>query len=110
LLNELERIPGFGLALSCDFLKSLGYVNFGKPDTILRALFADLGLSASDDARQVLGAMSRVAYNVGVTTYNVDMLFWLIGSGKFYLDGVNIGRRRSDFIEFAQARLGTNKQ
>ncbi len=27
------EIDGFGFALSCDFLKEMGYVKFGKPDT-----------------------------------------------------------------------------
>jgi hypothetical protein len=46
-----------------------------------------------------------VADHVGVTPYAVDMLFWLIGSGDFYLDGIKIGRQKEKFIEYARSRL-----
>jgi hypothetical protein len=51
-----------------------------------------------------------VAQNVGVTPYNVDKVFWLIGSGYFYDDpqiGKNgrIGSRKKEFINMAQPRL-----
>ena len=34
-----REIEGFGFALSCDFLKEMGYVNFPKPDVHLRDIF-----------------------------------------------------------------------
>ena len=51
-----------------------------------------------------------MAGNARVTTYNVDKLFWLIGSGYFYEDnhiGNNgrIGSRKKEFIGMAQPRL-----
>ena len=54
--------------------------------------------------------MARVARNVGVTPYNVDKLFWLIGSGYFYEDqdvgnGGRIGSRKKQFIEVAKMQL-----
>jgi hypothetical protein len=59
---------------------------------------------------EVFKAVARMASNVGVTPYNVDKLFWLIGSGYFYRNpevGLNgkIGRRKKQFIEMAQAAL-----
>jgi hypothetical protein len=57
----------------------------------------------------VFKAVARVASNVGVTPYNVDKLFWLIGSG-FYEDphighkGM-IGSLKKQFIEVAQIEL-----
>ena len=52
-------------------------------------------------------AVARVASNVGVTPYNVDKLFWLIGSGYFYEDPhighkTRIGSLKKQFIEIAQ--------
>lgn len=35
---------------------------------------------------EVFKAVARVASNADVTPYNVDKLFWLIGSWKFYDD------------------------
>lgn len=99
------EIDGFGFPLACDFIKELGYLNFSKPDVHLKKIFVALGLSLKEDDYQVFRAIIRVARNVGVTPYNVDKLFWLIGSGNFYLDGVNTGRNRNRFIEYATLSL-----
>ena len=58
----------------------------------------------------MLKAVARVPRHAGVTPYNVDKLFWLIGSGYFYGNpeiGNNgkIGRRKKQFIETAQVAL-----
>jgi thermostable 8-oxoguanine DNA glycosylase len=100
-----KTINGFGFALACAFLKDLGYHKYAKPDTHLKAIFTALGLSRSQDDFEVHDAIVRVADHVGVTPYAVDMLFWLIGSGDFYLDGIKIGRQKEKFIEYARSRL-----
>ena len=78
-----HEIDGLGFALSCDLLKELGYANFPKPDVHLRDIFTALGLfeDAGDDY-QLFKAIVRVAQHAGVTPYNADKAFWLIGSGK----------------------------
>jgi hypothetical protein len=58
----------------------------------------------------VFKAVARVARNVGVTPYNVDKLFWLIGSGYFYNDEHigkkgRIGSRKEAFIALVQPAL-----
>jgi hypothetical protein len=50
------------------------------------------------------------ARHVDVTTYDVDKLFWLMGSGYFYDDphvgnGGRIGSQKKRFIEVARSRL-----
>lgn len=102
LLLERE-IDGIGFALACDFLKELGYINFAKPDIHIRDIFTGIGLCpARAYDYDVFKAVVRVAMNVGVTPYNVDKLFWLIGSGNFYEDAQigNNGRVRSLKKEF----------
>lgn len=87
------EIEGIGFALACDFLKELGYVNFAKPDSQIREIFIGVALchpKVSD--YQLFKAVVRVAKSVGETPYNVDKLFWLIGSGKFY-DDKQVGRK-----------------
>lgn len=106
-----QEIYGIGFALACDFLKELGYENFSKPDVQIKAIFPALGLcpfGAGD--YEVFKAIARVGRNVGVTPYNVDKLFWLIGSGTFYNDahvGKNgkIGSRKKAFIALARPVL-----
>jgi hypothetical protein len=106
-----HEIEGFGFALSCDFLKELGYVNFPKPDVHLRDIFTALELCpARVDDYQLFKAIIRVANNANVTPYATDKVFWLIGSGNFYEDreiGSNgkIGSHKQDFIEFARQKI-----
>jgi hypothetical protein len=106
-----HEIDGFGFALACNFLMSLGYENFSKPDVHVKEIFGALGLCAQGAGDyEVFRAVARVARNAGVTPYNADKLFWLVGSGNFYDDphiGNNsrIGRHKKEFIEVARARL-----
>ena len=100
------EIDGIGFPLACDFLKELGYLGYCKPDVHLKVIFPQLGLSSDETDFGVFKAIVRVARNVGVTPYAVDKLFWLTGSGNFYLDGVRIGRIRDEFVRYAQQRLG----
>jgi hypothetical protein len=86
------EIDGLGFPLACDFLKEMGYLNFGKPDVHIKIIFVELSLCWSNEDYKVFKAICRVAKNVGVTPYNVDKLFWLVASGNFYLDGINIGQ------------------
>jgi hypothetical protein len=58
----------------------------------------------------VFRAVGRLARNAGVTPYNADKLFWLVGSGYFYDDPHmgnkgKIGRHKKEFIEVARERL-----
>ena len=106
LLME-RKIYGIGFALACDFLKEIGYEKFGKPDIHLRDIFVALRLAdPSSNDYELLQAIGRVAESNRVTPYSTDKLFWLIGSGKFYMHpliGKNgrIGRQKKAFIELA---------
>lgn len=103
-----HEIEGFGFALSCDFLKELGYVNFPKPDVHLRDIFTALDLCPTGaDDYQLFKAIIRVASNAKVTPYAADKMFWLIGSGNFYADPAigSIGSHKQDFIEFARSKI-----
>jgi len=110
-----HEIKGFGFALSCDFLKELGYVDFPKPDVHLRDIFTALGLlSDGEDDYQLFKAIVRVARHANVTPYNADKTFWLIGSGYFYDDpqigtSGRIGTHKQGFIKYAKAILGKPK-
>lgn len=106
-----REIEGFGFALSCDFLKELGYINFPKPDVHLRDIFMSLNLcQPKADDYQLFKSIIRLAGHANVSAYNADKVFWLIGSGFFYEDlhiGNNgrIGSQKQDFIDYARQRL-----
>lgn len=101
-----EEIEGIGFPLACDFLKEIGFTKFGKPDIHIKDIFENTGLSNKNSSDyNTLKAIVRVAENVGVTPYNVDKLFWLIGSGFFY-ENPEIGKdgripsMKQPFIEY----------
>ena len=107
-----QEIKGFGLALSCDFLKESGFHWYAKPDVHLIEIFSRLGLSKSKYDYDVLNAVIRVAKYNKETPYTVDKIFWLIGSGKLYKDfdpktnkSLTLGKNREKFINYADKVL-----
>ncbi len=101
------EIDGIGYPLACDFLKELGFVGYGKPDVHVIQIFAGVGLCPEKASPyQVQKVIVQVAEASGVSPYNVDKVFWLIGSGKFYNHSCigNIGSKKAQFIaEFKNA-------
>ena len=100
-----EEIYGIGYPLACDFLKELGFIEYGKPDVHICQIFVAIGLchktATPYEIQKIIG---QIADTKGVSAYNADKLFWLIGSGHFYNHadiGVKgkIGRMKKDFIE-----------
>ena len=104
-----RQIDGIGFALACDFLKEVGFTNVSKPDVHIKEIFSQLGLSKSKDDVEVFRAVGRVAGSVGATAYEVDLLFWLVGSGDLYFAGRRLANSRAEFIAFASAALETSR-
>ncbi len=98
LLLEQE-IFGFGFALSCNFLKENGYPEFVKPDVHIKAIFYGTGISKSNSDYDIFKDVIRFSKDIGELPYTVDKLFWLVGSGNFYLDKVKIKTNRNYFID-----------
>jgi hypothetical protein len=104
LMISIE-ITGIGFPLACDFLKELGYVQYGKPDVHLKDIFRALEIidplekSTTKQDYSTLKAIDRIAKANNVTPYAIDKVFWLIGSGNFYMTNKNIGRQKKEFIK-----------
>ena len=94
-----EEIDGFGFALACDFLKENGYPEFIKPDVHIKAIFNGIGISRSDSDYEIFKDAIKFSKSIGEIPYVVDKLFWLVGSGYFYLNEVRINTNRNEFIE-----------
>lgn len=103
-----REIKGFGFALSCDFLKELGYRDYPKPDVHLIKIFYSLGLSETKNEYDVYKSMVEMSETVGDDAYIIDKMFWLISSGYFYLSDIRIGRNRDEFIALVKNKLATN--
>lgn len=105
------EITGIGFPLACDILKELGYMEYGKPDVHLKDIFTALNIidpyekSTIKQDYQTLKAIDRIAKANDITPYAVDKVFWLIGSGNFYLTGLKTGNQKQNFI-----KLMTNQQ
>jgi hypothetical protein len=99
-----EEIFGFGCALACDLLKEIGYPEFVKPDTHINDIARALGISKANSDfgifKDVIAYCSRVKH----LPYEVDKLFWLVGSGKFYLNKIKINASKKDFINMVLAK------
>lgn len=84
------KIKGIGFALACDTLKELGFTDYPKPDTHLREVFVSTNLSDKDDYSifEAITKMAKASKRIDndVTPYKVDKVFWLICSGKYYLE------------------------
>jgi tetratricopeptide (TPR) repeat protein len=104
LLISLE-ISGIGFPLACDLLKELGYSNFAKPDVHLKDIFQKLKLidNVTNEMKlniNILRAVDSIAEYNGISSYAVDKVFWLIGSGDFYRSKIDIGSSKKKFIEY----------
>jgi len=105
LLLEKE-IFGMRFALACDFLKENGYPKFVKPDVHIKAIFNGLGISNSESDYEIFKDVIRFSETIGELPYKVDKLFWLIGSGDFYLVyDKRISTNRDEFIERTRKQL-----
>ncbi|MDO9579265.1 MAG: hypothetical protein Q7J06_01675 [Bacteroidales bacterium] len=100
-----KEIFGLGFSLACDFLKELGYVQYGKPDVHIKDIFYELGLVSSRDDYEVFKTIVKIGYLVNKDPVIVDKIFWLIGSGKFYKSSIQIGRQKKEFIKMMQVKL-----
>jgi len=114
LMISIE-IRGLGFPLACDLLKELGFTEYGKPDVHLKDIFKALSIidpfekSSTKQDYDTLKAIDAIAEANNVTSYAVDKVFWLIGSGNFYLTDKNIGRQKKVFIEMILASKVSGK-
>jgi len=100
-----EEVFGFGFALACDFLKELGFENYGKPDVHVKEILSAYNfISETASDYSVLKTMIQMSKDAKVSCYELDKVLWLIGSGKFYNHpnlGKNgfVGKMKSEFIK-----------
>lgn len=107
-----KKVRGVGFALACDFLKELGYLEYAKPDVHLIKVFVELGMSdnAAIDVFESIVLMSDACKELdeSITPYKIDKVIWLICSGKFYLNDIEIGGQREKFIEHVSNLIHIN--
>jgi hypothetical protein len=92
-----KEVFGLGFPLACDFLKELGFSEYPKPDIHIKDIFVAFDLCENNDY-SAYKAVIEMANIVKDSAYNVDKIFWLIGSGNFYMHNISIGRNKEKFI------------
>lgn len=93
-----SEIFGFGFALACDFLKDNVSPDFVKPDTHINYIARNLGISSGKTDYEIFKDMMTYCNRINKPAYEVDKLFWLIGSGKFYLYDKEIKSSKKEFV------------
>jgi hypothetical protein len=93
-----EEIFGFGFALACDFLKENVSPQFIKPDTHIKDIAHCLSITASNNNYKIFKDVEAYCLRIGMLPYAVDKIFWLVGSGNFYLFGIKVNTSIHDFI------------
>lgn len=102
-----EELFGIKFALACDFIKENISPEFIKPDVHIRDIFTGVGVSRSGASDfQIFRDVVAYAQEINEVPYTVDKLFWLIGSGKFYLSYIEVKTNKKHFIEEANSLLG----
>jgi len=107
LLLEKE-IFGFGFALACDFLKETGYPEFIKPDTHIKDIAIGIGITSESSDYHIFKDVILFCQKANTLPYEVDKLFWLVGSGRFYLFDIKINSSKESFIELIKREGLTN--
>lgn len=97
-----KELYGYGFALACDFLKEIGYKEFGKPDIHLMEIFVGLNLVDGNSDYEIFKTVVKMAHDAKVAPVIVDKVFWMIGSGKLSISGKTIPRARNEFISYAK--------
>lgn len=97
-----KELYGYGFPLACDFLKEIGYKEFGKPDVHLRKIFVGLDIVDSDSDYEIFKTVVKMAHDAKVAPITVDKIFWIIGSGKLSISGKNIPRARNEFVSYVK--------
>jgi hypothetical protein len=100
-----QEIYGMGFPLGCDWLKEMGYGDYGKPDTHTIDILCGTGVAVSQDNYEVLKTMVKIARINNEVPAVVDRLLWFIGSGKYVDENVKITRQKAGFIKDLRAKL-----
>lgn len=94
-----EEIFGYQFALACDFVKENVSPFFVKTDVHIRDIFRGIGISAANASDvQIFRDAVLFADSVKWKPYAIDKLFWLVGSGNFYLNNIRVRTNKAAFI------------
>jgi len=85
-----------GPAIALNIIKDLGFTDYAKPDTHTRDVIGAMGFETDNES--VVDAIRLIARENNDTAFNVDRMIWLICSGNYFEDGIEIPRHKSELI------------
>lgn len=97
------RIKGMGYALTCDFLKEIGF-DLPKPDRHIKLLIDKLFPKKEDEIRDdkayviiflTIVEQLRLLKIQNLTAYKLDKMIWLVCTNSFYLDSIQSSFREN---------------
>lgn len=94
-----DELFGFGFALACDFLKENVSPQFIKPDTHINDIARGLKITTSNKNYKIFKDLEAYCSRIKELPYNVDKVFWLVGSGNFYLSGIKVNSSKHEFLK-----------
>lgn len=89
------EIFDMGFPLACDFLKEIGFVQYGKPDIHLKDIFIALNLVDNNSDYETFKIIVKIGLIVHKDPVIIDKIFWLIG----------YNRLKEKFIGYMKMRL-----
>ena len=103
-----QEVYGMGFPLGCDWLKEIGYRDYGKPDTHTIDILSETGLAPGTGTYEVFKTLVRLAKANGEQTVIVDYVLWLVGSGRYVGENDKITRQKASFIRQMKGKWGEN--
>lgn len=96
-----KEICGMGPAIAFNIIKDLGFTDYAKPDTHTKDVIGAMGFETDDES--VVDAIRLIAEENDDTAFNVDRMIWLICSGNYFEDKIEIPRHKQDLIKLLTA-------
>ena len=103
-----QEVNGFRFALACDFLKECGFEEFVKPDIHIKDICKGLGIAKEgySDLEIAENLRKFSHFTERYSPYEIDKLFWTIGSGDLYTikrgdknKGSKLKTNKKEFVE-----------
>lgn len=98
------EIKGLGIALICDFLKEIGYKEYGKPDVHLKEILSAAGyldsklIKTEEGSYKTLIILDKMSDDLKLSQYEIDKTIWLVGSGNYYNSNIKTNNRKNELI------------
>ena len=108
IIKKLTKITGIGEVMARNFLKEIGKIEYGKPDSHLKCIFEIIENKHLNE-QEFDFAIKNQAKIGKISVYKLDRIIWLICSGNYFKDNDKIknykGILRKNFEKILKQNL-----